>query len=203
MEENENKIGNVVFTEIKGSPIIQSENSPFGESFYFQNFYSEKETIKFVKNVERLIRSSKEYKDYVESLRTNISALNIDNILSFITTLDAELEFHHYPFSLYDVVDIVLTDNFLNNKKVSSFSVAKKVMELHYKHLIGLVPLSKTNHELVHSGNLFLSKKQIFGNYEKFMKKYDKAVSADLKLKVEKMEKMSEKNTPSDAGGLF
>ena len=76
-------------------------------------------------------------------------------------------------------------------------------MELHFKNLIGLVPLSKTNHELAHNGKLFLSKNQIFGNYTKFMEKYDDALDAQLKERISKMEELSNKNIPSDFGGLF
>ena len=68
---------------------------------------------KFIGNIERLIRSSREYKKYIELLRTNLSALNLDNILSNITNADAELEFHHYPFTLYDVVDVMCSYKFL------------------------------------------------------------------------------------------
>jgi len=199
----ENKIGNIEFSEKNGNKIMKSENSPFAEGMYFTKFYEEKAYKKFITNIERLIRMSKEYKNYVEMLRTNLNALNVDNILSNITAADADLEFHHYPFTLYDIVDVVCINNFLDKKNFTSFSIAKEVMELHYKNLIGLVPLSKMNHELAHNGDLFLSSKQIFGEYTEFMKKYEKAVSAELKEKIKKMEEMSEKNLPSDVRGLL
>jgi hypothetical protein len=199
----ENKLGNINFTEINGNKVIKSENSPFAEGFHFSKFYDEKAYKKFITNVERLIRMSTEYKSYVELLHTNLNALNIDNILSNITLADAEIEFHHYPVTLFEVVDIIAINNFLNKKDFTSFSIAKEVMELHYKNLIGLVPLTKTNHDLAHSGNLFLSDKQVFGDYRLFVKKYDKAVSNELKEKIKQMEDFSAKNTPSDIKGLL
>jgi hypothetical protein len=199
----DNKLGNINFTEIQGNPVLKSDNSVFPESFYFSKFYEEKAYKKFISNIERLIRSSKEYKKYIELLRSNLSALNIDNILSNITNADAELEFHHYPLSLYEIVDIVCTSKFLNKEKFTSFSVAKEVMESHYINIIGLVPLTKTNHELAHNGDLFISKKQIFGDYSRFIDIYKNSVSADISNKISKMEELSDQNSPSDIRGIF
>ena len=76
-----------------------------------------------------------------------------------ISTLDTDLEFHHYPFTLYDICEIVVMKGAADQKYESSFSAAKKIMDLHYKNIIGLVPLTKTNHELAHDGKIFLSTK--------------------------------------------
>jgi hypothetical protein len=199
----ENKLANINFTEVKGNPSIKSDNNVFSESFYFSKFYEEKAYKRFITNTERLIRSSREYKKYIELLRTNVSALNIDNILTNITNADAELEFHHYPFTLFDVVDIVSIDKFLKKEKISSFKIAKEVMRLHYENLIGLVPLSKMNHELAHNGSLFISSKQVFGDYKQFLKTYDAAVSNEIKESIKKMEELTRDNSPSDTKGLF
>lgn len=200
---DEKSIGNIHPIIIRGNPIIKSENSPFAESFYFDALYDENLYKRFIKNTEKLIRTSTEYNQYIELLRTNQLALNLDNILSNITNDDAKLEFHHYPFSLYDIVDIVTTSIFLEKQKVTTFAVAKKVMELHYKNYIGLVPLSITMHELAHTGDLFLSTKQIFGDYKSFMETFEAAVSSVIKEKIKKIEELSEMDLPSDAGGLL
>jgi hypothetical protein len=199
----ENKLGNINFTEVNGNKVIRSDTSPFAEGMYFSKFYEEKAYKKFVTTVERLIRTSNEYKNYSENLRSNLNPMNLDNILSNISAADADIEFHHYPFTLFDVVDIVTIEKFLNKEKFTSFSIAKEVLKLHYQNMIGLVPLTVTNHELAHSGYLFISKKQIFGDYDLFMKKYDKAISADLKSKIKQMEELTEKNAPSDIKGLL
>ena len=199
----ENKIGNISFTEKDGKLIMKSDDSPFPETFYFGKFYEEKEYKKFIKNVEKLIRTSNEYRNYVEQLRGTVSALNVDNILSYITTNDADMEFHHYPFTLYDIVDIVIIQKFFNQEDFTSFSIAKEVLELHFKNMTGLVPLTKTMHELAHFGYLFLSSNQIFGNYKEFMQKYPEGISKELKQKITDMEEMTEQDHPSDIRGLF
>jgi hypothetical protein len=202
MEES-NKIGNIESVVINGSPTLKSENTPFMEPFYFNKFYDERSYKKFIKNIERTIRSSREYKIYVELLRTNLTALNLDNILSNITINDADLEFHHYPFTLYDIVDVIVMEKFMKKEKFTSFGISKEVMDLHYQNIIGLVPLTKTNHELAHNGDIFISTKQIFGNYKDFIKKYNEAVTQELIEKVKDIETKSLNNHPSDFKGLL
>lgn len=197
-EENKTVIGNIETVEIEGDFGIKANNSPFAVSFYFEDYYDDKVVKQFIKSVERMIRTSKEYKTYIELLRTNVFALNHDSIMTNITTADVDLEFHHTPFTLYDIVEIVILKHIAHNEKFTSFSLAKEIMNLHYKHKIGLCPLTKTTHELAHSGNLFISARQIFGDYKSFMSDYKDGVSANLIQKVASMEKMTEDDIPSD-----
>lgn len=196
-----NSIGNISSVETNGQLGIQADTTPFAECFYFQDFYDEAAVKRFTKNTEKLIRSSHEYNTYIELLRTNCNALNHDNILHNITTGDVDLEFHHYPFTLFDLVTIVMNKHVINGEKFTSFSLAKEIMCLHYKHLIGLVPLTKTRHELAHDGKLFLSEQQIFGNYKEFIKEYQDGLTPELMKKVQEMERLSKAGTPSDIGG--
>lgn len=193
-----NNIGNIKPIENGKEFGIKSENSPFVSSFYFSDFYDEKAIKRFTKNTERLIRSSKEYKTYIELLRANVNVLNHDSILGNITNADVDLEFHHYPFSLYDIIEIMMNYCILNDENFTSFSLAKRVMEEHYHHIIGLVSLTETTHELSHSGNLFLNEKQVFGNYKEFIKKYKNGIPISLMEKINEMEKYSKLNIASD-----
>lgn len=198
-----NKIGNIETVKSSETFGIKSENSPFAEAFHFENFYDDSLVKKFIKSTERLIRQSDEYKTYIAQLRSTIDALNHDNILSNITNGDVELEFHHYPFNLYEIVEIVMIDNMINKVKFTTFSVAKKVMELHYKHLIGLVPLTAMNHKLAHNDALFISTKQIFGDWESFMKIYKSSISYDKKQFIENIKYKTENGAASDFRRLF
>ena len=202
-EENKTVIGNIEAVEIEGDFGLKATDSPFAVSFYFEDYYDDKAVKQFIKNVEKLIRTSKEYKMYIELLRTNIFALNHDSIMTNITTADVDLEFHHNPFTLYDIIEIVMLNHITKKEKFTSFSIAKEVMNLHYRHRVGLTPLTKTTHELVHSGNLFISTKQIFGDYRDFMIEYANGISHDLQNKVATVEKLSEEGVPSDFRGLF
>jgi hypothetical protein len=51
--------------------------------------------------------------------------------------------------------------------------VAKEVMSLHYKLVIGLIPLSETVHELAHSGRLFIPIDKVLGRYNLFVECYE------------------------------
>lgn len=182
---------------------IKSDGNIFSEQYYYSDFFDEKGTRKFIKNIESLVRSSREYKNYIEQLRTNFSHLNQDAVMGNISTLDTDLEFHHYPFTLYDICEIVVMKGAVDQKYESSFSAAKKIMDLHYKNIIGLVPLTKTNHELAHDGKIFLSTKQIFGNWEEFYNQYLKYISVENKNKVKDLKEKSEANLPTDFMGFF
>lgn len=201
--EKNNKIGNIESFSEENFLMIKSEDSPFAENFYFCDFFEEGKIKKFIKNIERLIRQSREYKDYISLLRTNITSLNRDNILSNIRIEDASLEFHHYPFSLFDLVETVMMTHLIKDEKITSFSIGREILDLHYKNLIGLVPLSITMHELAHSGNIFISSKQIFGNYKKFISLYEKGISADIKNKLKIMEENEKNNVKSDFKGVL
>ena len=63
-----------------------------------------------------MIRTSLEYKTYIELLRTNILELNRDSIMSNITTADTSMEFHHYPFSLYEIVETCMSQHVYNRE---------------------------------------------------------------------------------------
>lgn len=182
---------------------IKSDGNIFSEQYYYSDFFDEKGTRKFIKNIESLVRSSREYKNYIEQLRTNFSHLNQDAVMGNISTLDTDLEFHHYPFTLYDICEIVVMKGATDQKYESSFSAAKKIMDLHYKNIIGLVPLTKTNHELAHDGKIFLSTKQIFGNWEEFYNQYLKYISVENKNKIKDLKEKSEANLPTDFMGFF
>lgn len=203
MPEIENNImGNI--DAVKEGEIfgIKASDSPFAETFYFSDYYDDKKVKQFIKSVEKLIRTSVEYKTYIELLRTNIFALNHDSIMSNITTADVDLEFHHYPFSLYELIECCILQHIYKNENFTSFSLAKEIMEEHFKNNIGLVPLTKTTHELAHSGNLFLSSKQVFGNYHKFMEEHKNGLTAEIVEKINTMERRTADNIPTDFKGL-
>jgi hypothetical protein len=91
----------------------------------------------------------------------------------------AGIEMHHYPFTLYDLVDIVITKRNRANQGFSTIEVANEVVELHYRNLIGLVPLSKTAHQLAHSGEIFIDLRHVFGNYKEFISQYNAGMTGE------------------------
>ena len=192
-------IGNLEFDNLK----IKSNKSIYCESFYFVDVFDETNLKKFIKSVERTVRTSKEYKRYIENLRTNVHALNYDTVMSNISNTDTALEFHHYPLSLYEISEILILDHLANKDNITSFSIAKEIMECHFKNKIGLVSLTKTNHELAHDGALFLHKNQIFGKYEEFINEHTNGISMEIRNKIDRLNKMSDANVATDFKGLL
>jgi hypothetical protein len=202
-EKEENSIGNVSFGDDGTGPKASSSSSPFTESLYFSDSFDEAAITAFVKSVERLVRSSHEYSNYLSLIKANYANMNSDDIQSGISSADATIEFHHYPFSLYDIIDTIVSFHLARGERFDSYSVAEETMKEHYANHIGLVPLSKTNHELAHDGHLFISKDQVFGDYPEFAKKYADGVSADMTQKLSELDKESKKGRPSDAMGVL
>lgn len=148
------------------------------DEFYFQ---PDNESIvnKFIKGVERLVRMSGEYKKYIGYL-TNTQDLKNDVIMANIDINLAELEFHHYPFTLYDIVDIMLEHHMGEGIKINSINLAEDVIAEHYANRVGLARLTKTNHELVHKGAIYVPLTSVFGDVNEFINIYYDYISEEL-----------------------
>lgn len=165
------RVVNIESIKSKKNIEIKAETGYFIEKLYTDNFWDTKEYGKLIKNVERHIRTSREYKDYIGYLKNEIG-LNTCAILGEIDHSRAEIEMHHYPFTLYDIVNIVAASRIVRGEGVTSLTLAHEVMNLHYENLVGIVPLSRTVHELAHSGEIFINLKQVFGDVNEFVKRY-------------------------------
>jgi hypothetical protein len=148
------------------------------------DFANEKEFMHYVKDIERIIRKSQEYKKYIKYLKDELDI----NKCSFLPQVDIKevkgvgLEMHHYPFTLFDIVSIVIKHHLsFKEEKIYPFLIAEEVMEAHFNNIIGLVPLSKTVHKLAHNGSVYIGLNQIFGNVKEFIKKYKYGVTQDYK----------------------
>lgn len=144
---------------------------------------SEKDKIKLIKTIERIVRSSQEYKQYIAFLRKEVDM----TMCSFFTNISnkgsrkVSIEIHHEPFTLFDITQIVLEKWIAENKKINPILIAEEVMKLHYQNKVGLIPLSITVHELVHSGKLFIPLQNVYGDFISFFEEYEPYISNDLK----------------------
>lgn len=157
---------------------------------YMDIYEDEKSLTDYIKQIVKMVRASYEYRQYIKILKSEFDLTKC----AFFKNLDitdegmskVAFEMHHYPFTLFDIVSIVVqermkdqsedpTDSKKFNKVLDPFSITKEVMKLHYEGKVGLVPLSVTPHELYHAGELFipLNREFVFGNYEAFIDQYD------------------------------
>lgn len=133
-----------------------------------------KKRIKVIKIIEKAVRGSEEYRRLIKYLKQEMDLTkstffnNIDTSVKKYKKIS--LEFHHHPFGLWDIVDIVLEKHIKTTDStfINTFTVADEVMVEHYNLNIGLVPLTTTNHGLVHDGKLHLQRADVTGNIEKF-----------------------------------
>ena len=179
-------------TNLSNVITINSAEIPIceGEIFCLED---EKDYEKFVREVEGQVRKSFEYKQMINYLRDNMN-MNKCAFLKGVTneeTYSIKIEIHHYPFSLRDIVDIVIRKRTYYNESLDVQMVAKEVMMLHYKLMIGLIPLSETVHELAHNSRLFVPVDKVMGRYDLFVQYYKPFCSTEQLEVLERIEKYS------------
>lgn len=143
---------------------------------------TDRDLDKFIKRIERIVRSSIEYRDIMAYLRQNV---DFDKCAFFnhITKEDntkIRIEIHHEPLTLYDITKIVLQKYIKEGFEIDDLYIAEEVMELHYTNMVGLIPLSKTIHQVVHkSDKIVIPIHMCYGNYQKFLDIYGKYLDDD------------------------
>lgn len=153
----------------------------------------EKERKKFIKDVESRVRRSFEYKKFIAYIRDYMQ-LNQDAFLEGVNNKESygiKIEIHHYPFTLYDIVEIILNKRSYYKESLSVNMVAKEVMQCHYKMIVGLISLSETTHELNHNGRLFIPVDKILGRYKVFINYYKPFIEPYMLETIERIEKYS------------
>ena len=169
----------------------------FSEKFYKTKILDGKEFTKIAKAIEKLIRTSEEYKTFIFNIFEDLSVTGC-SILGNVGEDDdlATIEIDHYPFTLYDIVAAVMNKHIETEMKFNTFMIADEVMRLHYEMKVGIVPLSITMHQLRHSGKIFVNLKQVIGNYLKFAEEYESYIDPDTIATLAKLMEMSRDNVP-------
>lgn len=171
---------------------------------YYVPLNNPKDRDKFIKRVEKIIRSSNEYRDYMHFLKEHIG---LDKCIFFQNVTNGgenkrsriSIEIHHEPFTLYDIVNVVLNRYQDEGLPIDDLLIADEVMELHYSNKVGLVPLSKSAHEIIHSQNsskLIVPLNMCYGAYSQFLEEYEPYIEEELYDKLERKMKMTSELTP-------
>lgn len=193
------------------NPTIDSDESFYEIPFYKNEdyFFSLENEVAFIKAVEKLVRTSKYYSRYIAHIKNDVG-LNFCQVKGNIVE-DEEgegktknlIEMHHGPvLTLFDITSIILNHMIIHGEKITTFSVAHKVLEEHFQHRVQTVMLCKTVHEMVHDGKIFLSLKQGFGDLGAFLEKYfDGLDEQQIKIINDYIER-SEKYESNDFGNL-
>ena len=159
------------------------------------NLLTDKDRERFIKNVELIARGSNLYKDYIQYLKEyrDMSKCEFFNNICIGKNKRAKIriEIHHEPFTLYDLVNIVMCKHIKMEIPLNEYAIADEVMQLHYRNLVGLIPLSKTVHKLVGLGRLFIPLYVVDGRFFDFYKEYEEYIPEELKSLLKEKFKVS------------
>jgi hypothetical protein len=126
------------------------------------------------------IRHSREYSEYTGFLKYNVH-MNIDTLFPFLSSDMASkyknsarirMEIHHTPFKLVEIARTVCNKHIMDHGYANEFEVADEVMLLHYKHYIGLIPLSKSVHEVIHAEACEICPNLVWGYWKAYVAEY-------------------------------
>lgn len=165
------------------------------------DLFDDKEREKYINDLERHVRSSYEYRNMVQYLREYMNM----NSCAFIPNITNEvnrkikIELHHSPFTLRDICVTILNKRIKNNEMLTIESVAYEVMFIHYSLMIGLIPLSETVHQLVHSQYIFIPTDKVYGYYKNFVKTYNDYIDPELLDKLDELERLTIAGTYNDS----
>lgn len=197
MEEN-NEIKDLVSQLSKDTKTVSYnipdeliDEEPFDERYFIEDLNK----VELIKYFEGEIRDSFEYKYLIDLFKNALDVKSCVFFKGYSIENGFKLEFHHHPFTLFDYTEAVVnkqadTNDDSDGNYVLENEVEKEVVLLHYKLMVGLVPLNPTAHGLVHDGKLDIHPSLIIGNHEKFYNEYNKYISQSAKDKYEEyMEK--------------
>jgi hypothetical protein len=84
------------------------------------------------------------------------------------------------------------------NEILTIEAVAYEVMFVHYSLMVGLIPLSETVHELVHTQYLFIPTDKVYGYYRAFVQSYYNYIDPELLDKLDELERLTKEGTYND-----
>lgn len=169
------------------------------------NLADQKDFKKFLSELEKSVRGSFEYQQYIQYLRNsfNMNSCAFYRNVSNVPNPKIKIHVHHDPITLYDICTIVFRKRQTLGEPIDEESIAKEVMWNHYNGFVGLIPLSETAHELVHANYLFVPCTHVFGDYKEFVNMYKQFFTLDQLDLLKDIEDASALYTSDRAKHLF
>lgn len=165
-----------------------------GEYEYHENYETDTEKEAIVKQAEALCRASMEYSDYIAYLRSNVGmdACAFFNNISKANSKKIRIEVHHAPLTLFDIIKLVLDRAIRTGDEINPMLLAEEATRIHYMNQVGLIPLSKTLHEVVHnSDKLVIPMYMVYGDFRAFLENFSEELemkeNSHIKAKIQKM----------------
>lgn len=210
----ESKMVNVVSSSTAdGNVLISVENAryyylPFDKSPL--DLSDPRIRDKFIKGVEKNVRTSRIYKRYIDYLKRE-KGLNhcavFGNIESAKKGGKTKVEMHHGPiFTLYDIASIVLEKHLsMPNPKINTFDIAEEVLDLHRRNLVQVVMLSQTVHKSMDNKEKapFITMDMTWGNLMGFIEEYGQYFSPQHRSNLKKYIVNYQKNLETKKLNMF
>lgn len=162
------------------------------------DFRSNKDRYKYCTMVKTMVRRFPEYKNLVRFLKKH-KGMDFCDVFRNIKN-DPEnrkhyrIELHHYPFTLMEIINVVVTKRQTLGETLNPNFVADEVLRLHYDGYVGLLNLSITAHELAENDRIFIPLHRIYDQrYINFVEEYEEFMDDNLKAKIELLIQMSAK----------
>ena len=156
---------------------------------YTVQLNTEKDKEKFIKRIEKVVRSSMEYRDYIAFLKeyVDMSHCAFFNNVENAQGSKVRIEIHHEPLTLFDIVQTVVNKYLEEGIPLNDLYISDEVMELHYTNKVGLIPLSKSIHQIIHNSNeLVIPLTLVYGDYKAFLEEYNDYLDDNILDKLER-----------------
>jgi len=179
---------NITSLNVANNTVLINTDNNNVLSYYMTNITNEKKLHTVIKAVEKMVRTSKKYTAYIRYLKETVGLTTcavLPNMGGDETNVAVEM--HHYPFTLYDIVKIVIINNMINKNKFSTYTIAAEVIGLHINNLVGIVPLTTTIHQLYDVDDFNISKDMFFGDIMSLISMYRPAITKDMVAKFNKL----------------
>ena len=153
---------------------------------------------KFITMVKKQVRNTMEYRELIEFLKKH-KGMNKSYVLPAASMGNGKkysIELHHEPFSMFEILDIIITKREAMGESLEPFKIMEECLELHYDGKVGLIPLDITSHELCEKGLIFIPLQDIYQRYDVFYDEYSsiceipKKIENMLEIKIELSEKL-------------
>lgn len=171
---------------------LYSDNYPFRLSLRIRNFERETDFKKFLKNCEKSVRGSLEYKLWRGYI---IDVLGVNTCMVTDERMDeVSVEVHHHIPPLYDVIKALVNKKIENSEDFSTFDIALETIELHFANKIGYLTLIGSMHEKLHNGYLTVPISFVKGDYQYFLREFSKYLDDEDLDKINSRLSISESN---------
>ena len=159
----------IIDSKVEGLELY-SDQYPFRLALRIKNFENEAEYVKFIRNCERHIRSSLEYKQWRNYI---IDVLGIQTCMITNERMDqCTIEVHHHLPSLFVLVKSIINKKMDEEDEFSTFDISLEAIKYHFENKVGYTTIIKSMHEKFHNGFLSIPVNVIKGNYQSFIEEF-------------------------------